>query len=154
MTRLAWTPVWVATFLYALVVAILAARPVQAGLRGIAAAAAALLAYIVVMLGVVLVFRPDGGHAALIYAFSMAISTMTATSIAGIVLPSRAREHGMLACVAIGLGYPTYLAFTSDASAPVQVMLSLYLSGTAIGGLVAIMRVGGFGLASGRGMAS
>lgn len=145
MTRLAWTPVWLVTFLYAFVVALLAARPVQDGLRSLAAAAAALLFYLVVMLGVVTVVQPDGSHAALIYAVSMALSTMTATSIAGLLLPAHFRDRGMLACVTLGLAYPLYLAHISDATAPVQVMLSLYLAGTAIGGLVAVARAGGFG---------
>lgn len=150
MTRLAWTPVWLVTFVYAFAVTLLAARPVQEGLRSMAAGAAALLAYLVVMLGVVLVFQPGGSHAALIYAVSMALSTMAATSIAGMVLPRRYRDRGMVACVALGLAYPMYLAYTSDSTDPVQVMLSLYLAGTAIGGLVALVRAGGFGLLSAR----
>ncbi len=150
MARLAWSPVWLVTFVYAFTVAVLAARPVQDGLRSLAAAVGALLAYVVVMLGVVLLVRPGGDNAALIYAASMAVSMMVATSIAAIVLPARLRDCGMVACVAFGLAYPTYLAYSSDSAAPVQVMLSLYLSGTAIGGLVAVVRAGGLGTLAAR----
>lgn len=150
MARLAWAPMWLTTFVYAFAIAFLAARPVQEGLRTLAAAAASLLAYLVLMLGVVLVVHPSGPHAALIYAVSMAASTLAATSIAGMIMPARRRGTGMLACIGLGLAYPTYLAYSSDSTAPVQVMLSLYLAGTAIGGLAALMRAGGYSVLTAR----
>ena len=140
MVRVAWAPVWLATFIYSYAVTTLAARPVAVTFRAIGALAAACLAYVLVMSAVILVFKPSGSHAATIYAVGMAVSTMVGTSIAGLVMPARWRDHGMIACVAAGLAYPVYLTCASDSAAPVRLMLSLYLAGTMIGGFAAVVR--------------
>lgn len=140
MVRVTWAPVWLATFIYSYAVTTLAARPVADTLRAMGAMAAACLAYVLVMSAVILVFKPSGSHAATIYAIGMAVSTMVGTSIAGLVMPTRLRDHGMIACVALGLAYPVYVACTSDSAAPVRLMLSLYLAGTMIGGFAAVLR--------------
>lgn len=139
MNRLAWAPVWLATFAYAGAIVMMAAKPVRLGARGVGGICAGVLAYMVLMLGLVLVVKPSGGQAAAIYAAGMAVATMLAMQVAGRVVPRAMRGAAMVICFALGLIYPAIVAATATATAPVQSMLSLYLAATALGGCVTLL---------------
>ena len=142
MARLTLVSIVVASFLQSQVATLCASPRLNDGARALGAISAACLAYVVLMLVSILVAQPNPDHAAMVIAVGMAGSTMIATLIASRVLPRRFRDHGMLACVMLGLAYPICVAAGSEPTEPVQMMLSLYLSGTALGGVCGLVRAG------------
>jgi hypothetical protein len=139
MSRIAWTPLWFAVFLYSHLVTFFAARRVRDAVRCLAAVVGAGAAYMAVMLPIVMILPPQASHAAMAYAAGMAIATVAGTVVAGLVFPHRYRETGMMLSVGLLLAYPVAVAACSDASAPVHVMQSLYAFATAAGGGLGLM---------------
>jgi hypothetical protein len=149
MSRIAWTPLWLAAFLHSHVVTFFAARRVRDALRCLAAVVGAGAAYMAVMLPTVMILPPQASHAAMAYAAGMAIATVAGTIVAGALFPRRYRETGMMLSVGLLLTYPLAVAACSEAGAPVHVMQSLYLFASAVGGGLALTMMSQAGRASG-----
>ncbi len=138
MSRLALAPVWLMIFAYVHAMRMLTSRPVATTARTAMALAVALAAYLLVMLPAIHTVPPQAGHAATAYACAMAVATLAATSIAGLVLPRRAREIGMALCAGLAIAYPALVALSAEPGTPVRLMQSLYLSASALGGWCAV----------------
>jgi glucose dehydrogenase len=134
MSRIAWTPLWLAVFTYSHIVTFFAARRVREAVRCLAGVVGAGAAYMAVMLPIVMILPPQESHAAMAYAAGMAIATVAGTVVAGLVFPRRYRETGMMVSVGLLLAYPLAVAACSEPGAPVHLMQSLYVFATAAGG--------------------
>ncbi len=138
MSRLALAPVWLLIFAYIHAMRALTSRLLAAIARSALALAVALAAYLLVMLPAIHAIPPAAGHAAMAYACAMAVATLAATSIAGLVLPRHAREIGMALCAGLAIAYPAMVAMAAEPEAPVRVMQSLYLAASALGAWCAV----------------
>jgi hypothetical protein len=140
MSRLAVAPVWVAIFAYVHVMRLAGSPALAVAWRTALAGAAALAAWLAVLLPVTVAVAPDAGHAALAYAAAMAAATFAATGVAGRILPARVRDGGMAAYAGLAMAYPAVLAMTSAPDAPVRMMQPLYFAAAALGGACAVLR--------------
>jgi hypothetical protein len=137
-SRVANASNWLATFAYAYVAFVIAAKPVTTVARWVVALTEASVAYVLIMLALAAFWRHDSAHAAICCAGGMAIAVLCGGWVATTILLPAHRRAGLWTCTLLGALYPMLLVAGSAPDAPVHAMQSLYVIASTAGGIVAL----------------